>query len=69
MGIKITTLAYPNYIQNKTVREAVKSAGYLGARAGWSRFKNSIDYIYELTSQEVVNNPNPFSTKRLPDLP
>ncbi len=69
LGIKITTLAYPNYIQNKTVREAVKSAGYLGARAGWSRFKNSIDYIYELTSQEVVNNPNPFSTKRLPDLP
>jgi len=69
LGIKITTLAFPNYLQNKTVREAVKSAGYLGARAGWGLFKNSIDRIYELKSEEAVNNPNPFSSKRLPDLP
>ena len=69
LGIKVTTLAYPNYMQNATVREAVKSAGYLGARAGWTKFNNSIDYIYQLKSQEVVNNPNPFSEKRLVDLP
>jgi len=69
LGIKVTTLAYPNYMQNKTVQDALKSAGYLGARAGWMPFKNSINYIYELKSQEVVNNPNPFSSKRLPDLP
>ena len=69
LGIKVTTLAYPNYMQNKIVRNAVKNAGYLGARAGWSTFNNSIDYIYELKAQEVVNNPNPFSSKRLPDLP
>lgn len=69
LGIKITTLAYPNYMQNETVRNAVKSAGYLGARGGWASFKNSVDHIYELKSQEVVNNPNPFLSKRLPDLP
>ncbi len=69
LGIKVTTLAYPNYMQNKTVQDALKSAGYLGARTGWTPFKNSIDHIYELKAQEVVNNPNPFSSKRLPDLP
>jgi peptidoglycan/xylan/chitin deacetylase (PgdA/CDA1 family) len=69
LGIKITTLAYPDYAQNETVQEAVKSAGYSGARAGWAKFNNSIDYIYQLKSQEVVNNPDPFSDKRLPDLP
>jgi peptidoglycan/xylan/chitin deacetylase (PgdA/CDA1 family) len=69
LGIKVTTFAYPSYAQNETVREAVKSAGYLGARAGWSKFNNSVDYIYQLKSQEAVNNPNPFSEKRLPDLP
>ena len=69
LGIKVTTLAYPNYAQNEAVRQAVKSAGYLGARAGWAKFNNSIDYIYQLKSQEVVNNPNPFAEKRLPDLP
>ena len=69
LGIKVTTLAYPNYAQNAVVQEATKVAGYLGARAGWAKFNNSIDYIYHLKSQEVVNNPNPFSEKRLPDLP
>ncbi|MEI8270335.1 MAG: polysaccharide deacetylase family protein [bacterium] len=69
LGIKVTALAYPNYTQNKTVQEVVKSAGYTGARGGWGNFKNSIDYIYELKSEEVVNNGNPFSSKRLPDLP
>ncbi|MEI7810107.1 MAG: polysaccharide deacetylase family protein [bacterium] len=69
LGIKVKTIAYPNYMQNATVRNAVKSAGYIGARAGWGNFKNSLDHIYEITSQEVVSNPNPFSSKRLPDLP
>ena len=66
LGIKVTTLAYPNYMQNDIVRSAVKQAGYEGARAGWAKFKNSALYIYQLKSQEVVNNPNPFSEIRLP---
>ncbi|MEI7765680.1 MAG: polysaccharide deacetylase family protein [bacterium] len=69
LKIKVTTLAYPNYMQNSTVRSAVKLAGYLGARAGWGSFNNSSLHIYELKSQEVVNNGNPFFSKRLPDLP
>lgn len=69
LGIKINTIAYPNYKQNTVVRNAVKNAGYLGARAGWNNFKNSTDHVYELTASESVNNPNPFLTKRLPDLP
>ena len=69
LGIKVSALAYPNYMENIKVRDAVKSAGYLGARAGWGSFINSIDYIYELKSQEAVNNGNPFSSNRLPDLP
>ncbi|MES2023746.1 MAG: polysaccharide deacetylase family protein [Patescibacteria group bacterium] len=67
LGIKVTTIAYPNYLQNQTVRDAVKTAGYDGARGGWAKFKNSTEHIYELTSQEAVNNPNPFLSKRLPD--
>ena len=69
LGISVTALAYPNYMENSTVRDAGKSAGYLGARAGWGSFINSVDHIYELKSQEAVNNGNPFSSKRLPDLP
>ncbi|MEI8174994.1 MAG: polysaccharide deacetylase family protein [bacterium] len=67
LGIKITTLAYPYYVSGKTIRDLAESAGYSGARAGLSKFKNSIDRIYELKSREVVNNPNPFLSKRLPD--
>jgi len=69
LNIKVTTFAYPYYAQNLVVRDAVKFAGYIGARGGWGKFKNSIDHIYELKAQEVVNNPNPFLYKRLPDLP
>ena len=69
LGIKVVALAYPNYMENSTVRDAVSEAGYLGARAGWKSFKNAFNHIYELKSQEVVNNGNPFSSKRLPDLP
>lgn len=68
LGIKVTALAFPGYMQNKTVRDVVKNAGYHSARAGWASFKNSNDHIYELKSQEAVNNPNPFSAKRLPDM-
>ncbi len=67
LNIKITTLAYPYYAQNIVVRDAVKSALYNGARGGWVKFRNSLDHIYELKAQEVVNNPNPFLNKRLPD--
>src|SRR3989344_3765911 len=35
LNIKITTLAYPYYAQNIIVNDAVKSAGYFGARGGW----------------------------------
>jgi hypothetical protein len=45
----------------------VEDAGYLGARAGWASFKNSTDHVFQLVSQEAVNNPNPFSSARLPD--
>ena len=69
LGIKVTTVAYPYYLQNTNVREAVRYAGYVGARAGWAKFKNSVDHIYEIVAQESVNNPNPFSSHRLPDLP
>ncbi len=67
LGIPVTTIAYPYYAQNETVRAAVESAGYIGARAGWASFKNSANHIYQLVSQEAVSNPNPFSDKRLPD--
>ena len=69
LGIVVKTIAYPNYMQNETVRSAVKNAGYIGARAGWGNFSNSISHVFELKSQEVVSNTNPFSSKRLPDLP
>lgn len=69
LNIKVKTIAYPYYLESQGVRAAVMNAGYLGARAGWNKFNNSVDNIYELKSEEVVNNPNPFSNKRLPDLP
>ena len=47
--------------------KAVKDAGYLGARAGWGKNQNDLAHIYELVSQEVVNNPNPFISKRILD--
>ncbi len=63
----VTTFAYPEYGQNIAAQKALADAGYVGARAGWAKFKNSALHIFELTSQEVVNNPNPFLTVRLPD--
>lgn len=67
LGITVTTLAYPYYSQSDRARKAVEDAGYLGARAGWASFKNSTDHVFQLVSQEAVNNPNPFSSVRLSD--
>ncbi len=69
LNIKVTAIAYPDYMQNLIVRNATEKAGYLGARAGWGIFKNGLDHIYELKSKEAVSNGNPFLSKRLPDLP
>lgn len=63
LGTVITTLAYPYYQQDERIREMVKNAGYVGARAGWGDFVNDTARVYRLKSQEVVNNPNPFSEK------
>ena len=65
LGIIVTTLAYPYYAHDVRVMQAVRDAGYLGARAGWGGFKNNTEHLFELKSQEVVNNPNPFSDKRV----
>lgn len=69
LGIKVTAIAYPTYMENAAVRAAAAQAGYTGGRAGWGKYINSIARIYELKSQEALNNPNPFSLTRLPDLP
>jgi peptidoglycan/xylan/chitin deacetylase (PgdA/CDA1 family) len=60
LGITVSTLAYPNYAENETVRNAVQNAGYVGARAGWRSVKNSADEILHLKAQEVGNTKNPF---------
>lgn len=67
LGSTITTLAYPYYLHDARVMKAVQDAGYLGARAGWGKFADDKEHIFELKSQEPVNNSNPFSTKRLAD--
>lgn len=63
IGHTISTIAYPYYQQNETIRKLVKDAGYIAARAGWAKADNSIDTIFQLKSQEAVNTDNPFSTK------
>ena len=67
LGIPITTLAYSYYAHDARVMKATQDAGYLGARAGWGKFSNDTAHLFELKSQEVVNNPDPFSSKRLAD--
>ena len=67
IGKTIKTFIYPYYKDNANAMKVVKDAGYIGASAGWGKFNNTIEHIYELVSQEVVNNPNPFSNKRLMD--
>ena len=60
LGHSVTTFAYPDYGQNSAVQLALHDAGYVGARGGWGKTPNSINTIYNLKSQEVVNNPDPF---------
>lgn len=61
LGHPITTFVYPEYGTNVAVQKLLKDAGYLGARAGWTRTVNSKSTIFDLKSQEAVNNPNPFA--------
>jgi peptidoglycan/xylan/chitin deacetylase (PgdA/CDA1 family) len=67
LGISITTMAYPYYAHDARVMKTVQDTGYLGARAGWGKFSNDTTHLFELTSQESVNNPDPFASKRLAD--
>ncbi len=65
LGITVTTLAYPYYAHDARVMKAVQDAGYLGARAGWGGFKNDPQHMFEFVSQESINNPDPFASKRI----
>lgn len=65
VGITVTTIAYPYYAHDDRVMKVVQSAGYLGARAGWGSFKNDKNHLFEMVSQESVNNPDPFASKRI----
>lgn len=65
IGHPITTFVYPEYGQNTAVQQAVKSAGYIAARAGWVRPVDGKQSIFALKSQEAVNNPNPFSSAEI----
>ena len=67
LGHTVITFAYPEYAHNPAIMLLVKEAGYVGARAGWGSYKDSLDHIFEITSQESVNNSNPFSSVRVPD--
>jgi peptidoglycan/xylan/chitin deacetylase (PgdA/CDA1 family) len=57
IGYPVTMLAYPYYGMSKQARDLVASAG-------WAKYKNSKEVMFALTSQEAVNNKNPFSSKR-----
>lgn len=63
LGHPITTFVYPEYGNNAAVQQLLKNAGYLGARAGWTKTANSKDTIFDLKSQEAVDSPNPFASK------
>lgn len=65
LGEPITTLAYPYYAYDVRVVQAVTDAGYQGARAGWVPYRNDATHLFALGSQESVNNPNPFASKRI----
>jgi peptidoglycan/xylan/chitin deacetylase (PgdA/CDA1 family) len=67
IGIVVKTIAYPYYLHDARVMQAVDDAGYIGARGGWGKFKNDKIHLFEFVSQESVNNPNPFASKRLAD--
>lgn len=63
VGVVISTLAYPYYSHDDRVMKAAQAAGYSAARAGWTKFENSHEHLFELSSQEPVDDPNPFATK------
>ena len=63
LGHSISILAYPYYMYNQKVEDAVSAAGYAAARAGWVKTKNIPGTLFAMKSQEAVNNPNPFSAK------
>lgn len=63
LGVIIPTFIYPYYDYDIRVMNAVRDAGYTGARGGYHSFNNTIRHIYELRAQEVIENPNPFVTK------
>ncbi len=65
LGITVKTLAYPYYAHDARVMQAVQDVGYLGARAGWGGFKNDATHLFNMVSQESVNNPDPFASKRI----
>lgn len=65
LGVTVKTLAYPYYAHNQHVMDVVQQAGYIGARAGWEKFSNDPSHLFEMKSQEPVNNPNPFASKRI----
>jgi len=60
LGINVYTIAYPNYAENENVQNAVRDAGYIGARAGWRLIKNSKEEIFHLKAQEASNTKNLF---------
>lgn len=63
VGHPIESIAYPYYGNNTHAQELVREAGYRAARAGWTGKRNSLESLYQLASQEAVNNTNPFSGK------
>jgi peptidoglycan/xylan/chitin deacetylase (PgdA/CDA1 family) len=63
LGHPIQSIAYPYYGNNPVAQRLVEQAGYRAARAGWTGKKNSKETLMQLTSQEAVNNANPFSSK------
>lgn len=64
LGHTIGMVAYPYYGNNLEVQKIVQEVGYTSARAGWAKYKNSKEVLFALTSQEAVNNKNPFSSVR-----
>ncbi len=60
LGKKVNTFAYPFYMQNDKVQVEIKKAGYVSARAGWKKMKNSKGEIYALSAMEAINDLNNF---------
>ena len=61
LGHAISTMAYPDYATDERVQTTVKDAGYIAGRGGWKKDKNSKETLFDMRSQEAVNNPDPFS--------